>query len=316
MTRLVTFGDTALRFTPPGRERLETATTLELHAHGTESNVAVAASRLDVPSVWLSKLPESELGKRVVAELREHGLQTDVAWAGSDGRQGLTFLERAAAPRADVTIQDRSAVPAATTKPGDLSMGLVQGADALFVGGSTPALSKTARDTTEALFRACGGTSVFDLDYKPGLWSPDEAWETLQGVLDAVDVFVGSEDDVRSVLGRTGDPRELVHALTTENDFEAVVVTRSEHGAIAWEDGVVHEESAIETDVVDPAGQHEAFVGAFLAQLLAEAPLDRSLRYGAAAAALTRTIPGPIPAVSGDEVARLVESVEDERRQR
>lgn len=316
MTRLVTFGDTPLSFSPPGRERLATARSLDCHADGTESNVAVAASRMDVPTVWLSKLPDSALGQRVVGELRDHGLQTQVTWADGGGRQGLTFGQRGAPPREDVTIQDRSAVPAATTKPSDLSMGLVQGADAAFVGGATPALSRTVRDTTIALFRACEGTAVFDLDFEPDLWSAEEARESLGEVLADTDVFLARESDVRSVLGLTGDPRQLVHTLKTEQEFDAVVVTRDERGAIAWEDGVVHEQAAVETETVDPAGHHDAFVAGFLAKWLDEAPVDHGLRYGAAAAALARTIPGPIPAVEGDEVERLAESVAEGRRGR
>lgn len=311
MSRLVTFGETALRVTPPDNERLEQATDVSLHADGTESSAAVAASRLGAPSVWLSKLPDTVLGKRVVAELQEHGLETQVVW-DEDCRQGLEFSERASAPREDIVIQDRENAGIATASTEDVRMPMVQNADIFFVSGSTPALSPTARRTTEALMRACEGTRVFDLDFAPGLWSLGDAREALVNMQNDIDVLIANEEDAKEVFDRSGKPRELVHSIAAEGDFERVVITRSRRGAVAWHGNVIHEQEAIEAEVVDTAGTHEAFVGGFLQQLYEGAPTDQALTYGAAMASLTRTIPGPLPAVSREEVERLVESVSDD----
>ena len=194
MSDLVTFGETALRLSPPNHERLETATDVSLHAEGTESSAAVAATRLGAPTIWLSKLPDTVLGRRVVAELEQQGdnLQTQVVW-DDDGRQGLRFVERGSAPRDDVTVQDRDDTALATVSTDDVRMATVQNADVFFVSGSTPALSPTARRTTEALFRAVDeGTRVFDLDFQPGLWSLEEAREALVSLQDSIDVLVAN----------------------------------------------------------------------------------------------------------------------------
>jgi len=319
MSRLVTFGETALRVSPPDHERMETATDVSLHAEGTESSAAVAATRLGAPAVWLSKLPETMLGKRVVAELEQqgHGLQTQVVW-DDEGRQGLRFVERGSDPRGDVVVQDRSETAIATVSTEDVRMAMVQNADVFFVSGSTPAISPTARRTTEALFRAVGeeGTCVYDLDYQPGLWSLDEAREALVNLQDSIDVLVANEDDAKEVFDRSGKPRQLAHSIASEGDFEQVVITRSEHGAIAWHDNVVHEQDAIETDVIDPSGTHAAFVGGYLQQLYEEAPTDQALATASAMGALTRTVPGPLPTVSGAEVERLVDSVQERTGER
>lgn len=142
MVELVTVGDTSLRLSPRGNERLETATDVRMYATGTESNVAVAASRFGTDAVWLSKLPETPLGRRVVSELHEHGIDTHVDWS-EDGRQGLTFYEPPCEPRERVRIDDRGSAAAATMTPGDLEMDLVQSASSVFVAGSTLALSST-----------------------------------------------------------------------------------------------------------------------------------------------------------------------------
>ena len=315
MTRLVTFGETALRLTPPGRERLETATDVRLRADGTESNVAVAATRLGTNAVWLSKLPDTPLGKRVLSELHEHGLDTDVVWADEGvGRQGLSFHEIARSPREDVALQDRGDAAAATATPGELPMTLVTNADAVFVGGSTLALSPNAADTAEAILRAAGGTRVLDLDFRPGLWSADEARETLEGVLDAVDVLIANEEDAKTVFGQSGNPREIIHSIAADGDFEKVVITRSERGAIAVDDNILHEVEAVETELVDASGQHDAFVGGFLHSLLDAGDTEAALHCGMAAAAITRTIPGSMTTMSADEVERLAAELGDDGR--
>src|SRR6056297_1664917 len=94
---LVTFGETMLRLNPPAGNRLETATTLEFRTAGADSNVAIAAARLDTSSAWLSKLPDSPLGRRVTNEIREHGVEPRIVW-DNDARQGAYYIERGAAP--------------------------------------------------------------------------------------------------------------------------------------------------------------------------------------------------------------------------
>ena len=310
MSDLVTVGDASLRLSPVGSERLETATDVRMRTAGTECAVAVAASRLGADSVWMSQLPDTALGRRVVSELHEHGITTDVNWVES-GRQGLLFHESASEPRESMTIPDRVETAAASMTPGDLTMDRVQNARMVFVAGSTLALSDTAMQTAQAVMRAGGGgetgLAVFDLDYQPSMWPPEAAKPKVTTLLDATDVLFANEDQLRTVLDRSGQPRELAHTLAAERDIDMVVITRSEHGAIAYHDGVIHEQDSIETDVVDPAGQHEAFIGGYLQRLAEGAPPDEALSYGVGTAALARTIPGPLTTVNREEVEALLD---------
>lgn len=306
MTELVTFGETSLRLSPEDSQRFETAEDVRLRVSGAESNVAVAASALGAEATWLSKLPDTPLGHRVERTLHQHGIETEVAWAES-GRQGLVFVEHGPDPRSARRLEDREACAAASVTPGELPMDRVQEADATFVAGSTLSLSGGIVETAEAILRAAGsGLVAMDLDYSPGLWSPEEARQTLGGVFDAVDVLLANERQIETVFDRTGEPRKLAHTVANEFDFRTVVVTQSERGALAWHDNVIHEQDGIDVEAVDPAGQHDAFTGAFLERLLDGAGADDALAYGVATATLTRTIPGPMTTITRDEVESLV----------
>ncbi|WP_132058093.1 bifunctional 2-dehydro-3-deoxygluconokinase/2-dehydro-3-deoxygalactonokinase [Halorussus amylolyticus] len=308
MTDLVTFGETMLRLSPPHGERLETATDLEFRAAGAESNVAVAAARLGADATWTSKLPDSPLGRRVVAGLRQHGVETDVVWS-DEGRQGTYYLEHGGKPRGTNVIYDREGAAVTTAEFAELPVPRVRDAEYFYTSGITPALSETLEATTADLLAAAsdaGTTTAFDVNYRSKLWSPDSARETLEGLFPDVDVLVTAARDAREVLAREGDPKEIADGLTEEFDFETVVVTRGDEGALARHEGEVHEQGAFETDTLDPIGTGDAFVGAFLARRLAGDDVPTALEYGSATAALKRTIPGDVAVVTRDEVETVL----------
>jgi len=309
MTDLVTFGETALRLSPPRDSRLETVDTFDVWATGAASNVAVAASRLGTDTTWTSKMADTPLGRRVVGELRSHGLSTDVEWVDGGYRQGLTFYEGANDPREDVVIDDRHGTAIETVEPGELPMPAIQDAAAVFLSGETLALSGTVVETATAVLRAAGGTSVLSMDYRSDLWGRDEARETLSDVFPAVDVLVANEDDAGYVLKKQGTPHEMAHGIAAEYDFDTVVITRGEHGALVYHDATVHEREAVDTEGVDPTGQHDAFTGAFLGRRLAGEDIGTALSHGVAAAALTRTIPGPVPTIDTAEVEAVADTL-------
>ncbi|AQL42326.1 hypothetical protein BV210_06195 [Halorientalis sp. IM1011] len=312
MTQLVTFGEAILRLSPPPTARLETADQFDVWTTGAASNVAVAASRLGTDTAWISKLADTPLGRRAVAALRGHGLTTDVTWVdGDEGRQGLTFYEHGSTPRGSTTVDDRERTSIETVEPGGLPMDTVQDAGAVFASGESLAHSGAVVETTQAVLRAAGGKSVLGLDYRSDLWSTEEARETITGLFPAVDVFVTSTDDANRVLKQTGKPPEMAHQLANEGDFETVVMTRGEHGALVWHDATIHERDAVETEAVDVTGQHDAFVGAFLGRRLAGDDVGDALAHGIAAAALTRTIHGPVPTIDTAEVESVIADLDD-----
>ncbi|MFC6716515.1 bifunctional 2-dehydro-3-deoxygluconokinase/2-dehydro-3-deoxygalactonokinase [Natrialbaceae archaeon GCM10025810] len=308
MSDLVAFGETMLRLSPPGNDRLESADRFEVQAGGAESNVAVAAQRTGIDATWISKVPETPLGRRVVNELRSYGIETDVVWSHR-GRQGTYYLEHGGDPRGTNAIYDRENTAVATAEAREFDVEPIREARVFFTSGITPALSPTLRETTANLLKAArqgDTTTAFDVNYRRKLWSPDEAQNTLTKLFPGIDVLVIAARDARDVLGFEGDPRQLAHQLGSQFDFTTVVVTRGERGAIAWHDGVVHDQEAYETDTADPIGTGDAFTGAFIARRLEGADVPTALEYAAAAAALKRTIPGDVALVTREEIDAVV----------
>lgn len=313
MTELVTFGETMLRYAPPQGERFGNADAFSVHVGGAESNVAVAAARLGRDATWLSKLVDSPLGRRVERTLRGHGVTTAVAWT-DEGRQGVYYLEPGGRPRGPDVVYDRADAAVTTATPDELATGQVETAEVFFTSGITPALSATLADTATSLLetaRAAGTTTVFDVNYRSALWSPEAAREALSEVLPLVDVLVVAERDVATVFDRTGDPERVGRGLLEANDHDAVVLTRGEQGAVAVTDDAVHEQPSFEADTRDPVGSGDAFVGGFLARRLEGRDHADALEYGAATAAVKRTLDGDMALVSRAEIESVVQGTED-----
>ncbi len=308
MTDLVTFGETMLRLSPPDDERIETADSYDVHVAGAESNVAVAAQRLGLDAAWISKLPDSPVGRRVIGELRRHGVTPDVAWS-ADGRQGTYYLETGEHPRGDDVIYDRANAAVTTATTDELPVSRVRDARAFHTTGITPALSDALERTTADLLAAAREADTltsFDLNYRSKLWEPAEAKETLEELFPDVDVLVVAHRDTEGVLGLTGDAEAVARELDDEFDFDVTVVTRGSEGALALVDGTTFEQPTFEATSAHPVGTGDSFVGGFLSRYVEGDDVPTALEYGAATAALKRSVPGDVAVVTADEVDAVV----------
>ncbi|WP_313691421.1 bifunctional 2-dehydro-3-deoxygluconokinase/2-dehydro-3-deoxygalactonokinase [Halorarum halobium] len=310
MTDLVTFGETMLRLSPPEGVRLETAREFDVRVGGAESNVAVAAASLGLESAWLSKLPDSPLGRRIVHELRGYGVETDVAWDGrEDARLGTYYLEPGGEPRGTDVVYDRADAAITTVSADELPTESLRDAEYVYTSGITPALSQQAAETSIQLLNAAreaGATTAFDLNYRSKLWDPASAREGFRALFPHVDVLVAARRDAAEVLGRDGDPVEVAHGLATDHGFETVVITRGDRGSLALHDGEIHEQPIYEAETLDPIGTGDSFVGGFLARRARGGSVPSALEWGAATASLKRTVAGDLAAVTPAEVERVV----------
>jgi len=307
MSDLVTFGETMLRLSPPRGQRLSRVDDLAVHVGGAESNVAVAAANLGVEATWLSALPDTDLGNRIVHALRGESVDTRVTWTDT-GRVGTYYLEHGGSPRGDAVVYDRAETPIREATPDDLPTAPIQTADCVFTSGITPALSAQSAETTATLLdtaQAAGATTAFDLNYRSKLWGPGDARETLTALFAAVDVLFVAERDARGVLGCDGESVAIARTLADRHDVETVVLTRGDDGALAVRDGLV-EQPAFDTDTVDAVGSGDAFVGGFLAARLDGERLGDALASGAAAAALKRTVVGDMAQFDRADVAAVL----------
>lgn len=310
MSELVSFGETMLRLSPPAGDRLETARELELRIGGAESNVAVAAARMGADATWISKLPDSPLGRRVLHTLHANEVNTEIVWS-VDERQGTYYIEFGERPRGTQVIYDRADAAITTATPSELPLDVVEGASYFLVSGITPALSDQLRETTATLLeraRAGGATTVLDLNYRAKLWDHETAASTIDALLDAVDLFVLPERDAAALWDIEGDRSAVTETIRSRWNLETVILTCGAWGAVARTATDYVEQRAFETDTADPIGTGDTFLGVTLGQRIRGAELATAMEWGAAGAALKRTIQGDIAVITPGEIERVIDA--------
>jgi 2-dehydro-3-deoxygluconokinase len=325
---LVTFGEAMVRLTPPNFQRLEQATSFDVHVGGGELNVAVAAARFGVSARWVSRLPDNALGRMIASRAREQGVDSYVDWAKVD-RAGLYFAELGAAPRASNVLYDRGASAISKVVTGKIDWPSVfAGVRWFHVSGITPALSESAAAVTAeslAAAKKAGLTVSYDLNFRGKLWSAERARAVQEPLMEHVDVLITTEEDTRVVFG-IGEARDSYEHLNAEPYDEvarklqkrfglgAVAVTLRENplvllnswSAILVADDKLHRAPRYEVEVVDRIGAGDAFSGGLITARLQNRSWEEALRFATAASALKHSIPGDFCLVTRDEVEHLL----------
>jgi 2-dehydro-3-deoxygluconokinase len=304
--RVVGLGESMLRLSTPGRERLEQAASLRVDIGGAEMNALAAAAALGCDAVWLTRLADNPLGARIAAHARAHAVRPVVDWDG-EARAPLYFVEHGADPRPAEVLYDRSASAMTALGPGAFDWHeQVRDARAVVCGGITCALGDGPARAVGALLDAAhgaGAVTLFDVNHRDRLWTWEQAVPVLRRVLPRVEVLSGSRYDLARLLGEdlTGLTDEEVARRAARDLGPRVLLLRETvrrpEGRVsvsvraATADGVVTG-GPYEAEVVDAFGGGDAATGAVAATLASGGGLDEAVDLAAWACALQHTIPG------------------------
>ncbi len=316
MTRydVVTLGESMLRLTPPELLRLEQTRSFNVEVAGSESNTAVGLARLGLKTCWLSRLPDTALGRLAAGELMRYGVDTrHVCWTGT-ARMGLYFVEQGAEPRGAQVIYDRKDSAVSHMQPSDLPRDLFteEGARLFHTSGISLAIGESAAQTTLhalSLAKQAGWLVSFDVNHRSKLWSVEEARAGCHDALALADfIFVAQRDAVALFKLEFDEPRKLLEQLAQLYPQAVVVLTKGAAGAAArTPEGEVYSEAALAAEQVDRVGGGDAFSAGFLYGYLTFGSVATALRWGVVVAALKYSIRGDLPLVNLAEVRALVE---------
>lgn len=304
-----TVGEVMLRYSVAAGTRLETAAALDVTPGGAEANVATLLARLGRRAAWAGALPDTALGRLAANHLRAAGVDLGgVAWRPG-GRMGTYYVEYAAPPRAVQVIYDRAGSCAARMTAADVAWDALLHTRLLHLTGITPALSPGCLDLTRQAVtraRAAGVPISFDVNYRAKLWGAQEAADALGPLICEVDLLFCSAGDARRVFGIEGEAEEVARALTERTQAKAVVVSRGEAGAVAWDGSTLHTAEALPVQVVDRLGAGDALAAGVIHGWL-DGDLARGLRCGVTLAALALTQFGDMVVTTREELDALVE---------
>ncbi len=306
-------GEPLLRLSVPAGRPLETATALDLHLGGSESNVCAALAGLGRRTALYTRVPTGPLGRFVLRTLRAAGVDTGGIALADGTRLGTYYTLFAVPPKATEVVYDRadSAFTGLTVDAVDWDALL--DTRVLHLTGITPALGPSCFELVlEAARRAkAGGVTVsFDVNYRSKLWSPEAAKRHLSELLPLIDLLICGEADAQTVFGlRVGLPgsdREVLAALHDLSGAAHVVLTRSHEGAVAMLAGELVWVPAMRATVLDRLGAGDAFAAGVLDGFL-EGDLVAGLERGAALSALVLGQQGDMLTATRGELEALLD---------
>ncbi|MBD5395061.1 MAG: sugar kinase [Lachnospiraceae bacterium] len=330
MSRIVSFGEIMLRLNPEGYRRLVQAERLEASYAGGEANVAVSLANYGHESVYVTKLPENELGQSAVNALRRYGVDTSKIVRGGN-RIGIYFVEKGASQRASKVIYDRagSSISEASDKDFDWDH-IFEGAQWFHFTGITPALSE---HLPEICLAACkeakrrGITVSCDLNYRKKLWSEEEACKVMSRIMPYVDVCIANEEDAASVFGIHAEKTDIMSGTLSRDGYKKVAKQLTEkfhfrmvaitlRGSISATDnqwsGMLYTENQAyfskeySIHIVDRVGGGDSFGGALIHSVISGQKPQEAIEFAVAASCLKHTIEQDFNLVSEKEVKALM----------
>ncbi|MDE6451678.1 MAG: sugar kinase [Odoribacter sp.] len=336
MKKVVTFGEIMLRLATPGYLRFTQAGEFTATFGGGEANVAVSLANYGIPVDFVSRLPENDIAKACVMDLRKYGVDTSNMIYGGD-RLGIYFLETGAVARASKVIYDRANSAIADIRPGMIDWEKVfEGAQWFHWTGITPALSQGAADACLEAIRIAnklGITVSCDLNYRKNLWKyGKKASEVMPALVEGCDIILGNEEDAEKVFGIKPEGFDVTATAGEVNaaEFESVctqmmkrfprarkvIITlrgsvNANHntwGGVLFDGNRLFASRRYDiTHIVDRVGGGDSFMGGLIYGLLTYTGDDqKALDFAVAASCLKHTIYGDFNQVSVEEVEKLM----------
>jgi 2-dehydro-3-deoxygluconokinase len=263
---VIAAGETMLLGLTPRPGLLRHAHALELKVGGAESNVAIALSRLGVPSGWVSFLGEDEAGQLVLDRVRGEGVDTSRVRRVEGYPTGL-YLRDSAGGKVRVHYY-RAGSAASRMAPGAFDPDYLRGADFLHLTGITPALSKGCAEFVRWAAREARARGVrvsFDVNYRSKLWAPEAARGFVEVLLPDLDLIFVGDDEALALWGAGGEGLARRLAAAHPSGALEVVLKEGERGSAVLVEARFLEEDGFGVPEVDPVGAGDAHVAGYLA---------------------------------------------------
>lgn len=340
MKKVVGFGDFLVRLNPPGYLRFLQADTFEVYYTGAEANVCASLSMMGVPTDFVTRVPDHDVARCGVAELRRLGVGTGhIAYGGE--RIGVFYLEKGASQRPSKVIYDRKYTAIATAQAEDFDWDAIfRDVGYLHVTGITPALSEAMPALVRVAFEAARkhGVSIScDLNYRKNLWTPAQARATMEMLLPSLDLLIANEEDSEKVLGIRAADSDIEGGKLSREGYvrvaeqiartygiprigitlrESISASDNRWSAMLYAEGRPYFSRTYDVHIVDRVGGGDSFAAGLLYALGHGYDPQNAAEYAAASSCLKHSMERDVNLSTVAEVTALMQGDGSGRVQR
>lgn len=266
---------------------------------GDMSNVAIAVARSGGKAAFATRLGSDAFGQMFLDLWASEGIDTSRVIEDSTAPTGHYFVHRAeTGPRYSYA---RKGSAASLMRPGDLDASTIGQARVLHISGVTCAISASAAALAEqaaGLAREQGTKLSFDLNYRPALWSVDQARGLALSMLSQCDIALPSLEEAGLLFDLTEPEAILDRALSFGP--QVVALTMGAKGVFVATPHARRLIAPMTVDAVDESGAGDTFDGYFLSALTAGEDLVEAAIRANAAAAFSTTRRGTVAGIPAE----------------
>ena len=210
---LVTFGETLVRDTPSDLQRLERTSEVNISLAGSEYTLAMMASRLGIPSAYITRVPDNPYGWLVRDTARGQGVNTDhMVWAPKAEPIGRFLYELGRTPHKSAGWYQRMYSAASRLGCGMVDWkSVLRDCQILHVSGISFGLSNHSKYDRNYLLEAFEeavslkpeACSVgLDFNFRATLWSKDQCRSIMTPLMtNHVDILITTIEDMAAIYG-------------------------------------------------------------------------------------------------------------------
>ncbi len=300
---VVLFGEAMAMFIADDYLPLEAADHYTRAVAGAEVNVSVGLSRLGYHVGWMSRLGNDPLGKYLLSQLQQAGVDTTRVLVDDVYPTGFQLKSRVLAGDPQV-IYFRKGSAASHMAPNDEDDAYLGSARHLHVTGIPPALSDTCRQYTYHVIEQAHmrGTSIsFDPNLRPSLWkSVDEMREVLNDLAIRADwIFPGlSEGSILTGYTKTED----IAKFFLDQGVKLVALKVGAAGSCLFTNSQRYDLPIFPVQVVDTVGAGDGFAVGMISGMLEGLPPLKCLERGNAIGALAAMSSGDMDGLPNREM--------------
>jgi sulfofructose kinase len=242
---------------------------------GQVASAMVACRRWGLRARYVGKVGDDAAGKRQMAEMKRE--RVEARWIVARGcRSQFSFI------LVDQSSGDRTVLwnrdPKIALRPKDLKRTWIRGVRALLVDGhDTEAATQAAKWARD--------------DGIPVVGDFDNRYPGVEGLLERVDFAITSKDFPERLTGES-DLLKSLPLIHAKFKCRFTAATLGSAGVIAWDCSRFLQCAGFRIRAVDATGAGDIFHGAFVYGLVHSWPVERTLEFSCAAAALNCETPG------------------------
>lgn len=253
---------------------------------GDTLNVSIAAARLGASAGYITRLGGDIFGDALMDLMIRERIDVSGVTRDAEAPTGLYFVTHG--PGGHVFTYRRKGSAASLMTAADVDAAMTGRAAFLHASGISQAISRSAAEAVQAAITAAkdsGAAVSFDTNFRPRLWSAEDAWPVIRSAAARADILKTSQEDCAALIG-TSEPQAIA-ARFSGLGAKTVLVTLGADGVMVAQGARREIIAGHRVQSIDATGAGDAFTGALLAELARGADVFSAAHFANAAAALS-----------------------------